>query len=186
MPKKKPTRVYRYDGQSIWTSDSHPSDYELGSFLGGGAAGVVYEAECTKTKKHLAVKVLNPIGYKLAPSGSLRYCEVVVKGAAFGEVNPYSRDYGWGGGGKDSGAGGGAGGSGSGKMTEKHVWWLVNTSTRQTVAAYYDLRTGTLKEMTLPKCIEVWGFGDDKGRRGGDRGGRSGRDRGGGGGRQDR
>lgn len=52
--KKKPTKVYRYDGQSIWTSDaSYPgySDYELGSFLGGGAAGVVYEAECFKTKR---------------------------------------------------------------------------------------------------------------------------------------
>lgn len=54
MPKKKPTKVYRYDGQGIWTSDSgyaSYSDYELGSFLGGGAAGVVYEAECFKTKR---------------------------------------------------------------------------------------------------------------------------------------
>lgn len=55
MPKKKPTKVYRYDGQSICTSlDSgyaSYSDYELGSFLGGGAAGVVYEAECFKTKR---------------------------------------------------------------------------------------------------------------------------------------
>lgn len=55
MPKKKPTKVYRYDGQSIWTSPdsgySSYSDYELGSFLGGGAAGVVYEAECFKTKR---------------------------------------------------------------------------------------------------------------------------------------
>lgn len=55
MPKKKPTKVYRYDGQSIWTSPDSGyasySDYELGSFLGGGAAGVVYEAECFKTKR---------------------------------------------------------------------------------------------------------------------------------------
>lgn len=55
-----------------------------------------------------------------------------------------------------SGGGGGGGGSGgAGKMSEKHVWWLVNTSTRQMIAAYYDARTGMLKEMTLPKCIEV-------------------------------
>lgn len=55
MPKKKPTKVYRYDGQGIWTSADSGyasySDYELGSFLGGGAAGVVYEAECFKTKR---------------------------------------------------------------------------------------------------------------------------------------
>lgn len=55
MPKKKPTKVYRYDGQSIWTSSdsgySSYSDYELGSYLGGGAAGEVYEAECFKTKR---------------------------------------------------------------------------------------------------------------------------------------
>lgn len=55
MPKKKPTKVYRYDGQGIWTSSDSGyasySDYELGSFLGGGAAGVVYEAECFKTKR---------------------------------------------------------------------------------------------------------------------------------------
>lgn len=55
MPKKKPTKVYRYDGQGIWTSPDSGyasfSDYELGSFLGGGAAGVVYEAECFKTKR---------------------------------------------------------------------------------------------------------------------------------------
>lgn len=53
-------------------------------------------------------------------------------------------------------AGGGRGGNGgAGKMSEKHVWWLVNPSTKQIIAAYFDLRTGMLKEMTLPKCIEV-------------------------------
>lgn len=82
------------------------------------------------------MKVLNPIGYKLAPSGSLRFCEVVVKGVPYGDV-------------------GGGGAGGAGKMCEKHVWWLVNLSTRQPIAAYYDLRTRMLKEMTLPKCIEV-------------------------------
>ncbi|CAM9529254.1 unnamed protein product [Scytosiphon promiscuus] len=194
MPKRKPTKVYRYDGQSIWTSPESGyattySDYELGSFLGGGAAGVVYEAECFKTKRHLAVKVLNPIGYKLAPSGSLRFCEVVVKGQPYGDAGGGfggvggGRGIRGGSGGQGGLSGGGGGGSGvggsnggAGKMSEKHVWWLVNASTRQTIAAYYDARTGMLKEMTLPKCIEVWGLGDDKGRRARGRGG--GRDRG--------
>jgi hypothetical protein len=58
----KPTRVHRYDGQSIWLSAptnavSSSPDYELGGFLGGGAAGVVYEAECARTKRSYAIKV---------------------------------------------------------------------------------------------------------------------------------
>lgn len=117
--------------------------------------------------QHLAVKVLNPIGYKLAPSGSLRFCEVIVKGQPYGDVGgglggrggPCGGG-GGGGGGSVGGIGGGgngagAGGGAGGKMSEKHVWWLVNGSTRQMIAAYYDARTGMLKEMTLPKCIEV-------------------------------
>lgn len=115
------------------------------------------------TPQHLAVKVLNPIGYKLAPSGSLRFCEVIVKGQPYGDVGGGfggrgSRGGGGGHGGPGGGSGGGSGsgsGGGAGKMTEKHVWWLFNSSTRQTIAAYYDARTGVLKEMTLPKCIEV-------------------------------
>lgn len=107
--------------------------------------------------QHLAVKVLNPIGYKLAPSGSLRFCEVVSKGLPYGDGGGGFGGRGNRGGGQGvSGGGGGGGGSGgAGKMSEKHVWWLVNTSTRQMIAAYYDARTGMLKEMTLPKCIEV-------------------------------
>ncbi|CAN0366622.1 unnamed protein product, partial [Hapterophycus canaliculatus] len=98
-----------------------------------------------ETRQHLAVKVLNPIGYKLAPSGSLRFCEVVVKGQPYGDPA----------GGFNGSGGGGSANGGAGKMSEKHVWWLVNASTRQTIAAYYDARSGMLKEMTLPKCIEV-------------------------------
>ena len=49
------TRVLRYDGQSIWTAAAGAEEqrpaYELGSFLGGGASGVVYEAECVATRK---------------------------------------------------------------------------------------------------------------------------------------
>jgi hypothetical protein len=36
---------------------SSSPDYELGGFLGGGAAGVVYEAECARTKRSYAIKV---------------------------------------------------------------------------------------------------------------------------------
>lgn len=100
--------------------------------------------------------MLNPIGYKLAPSGSLRFCEVVVKGQPYGDVGGgFVGRVGRGGGQGLSGGGGGSGSGGAVKMSEKHVWWLVDTSTRQMIAAYYDARSGMLKEMTLPKCIEV-------------------------------
>lgn len=104
----------------------------------------------------MAVKVLNPIGFKLAPSGSLRFCEVVIKGQPYGDAGGGFSGRGFRSGGLSSSSGSGGSG-GPGKMSEKHVWWLVNASTRQMIAAYYDARTGILKEMTLPKCIEVIG-----------------------------
>lgn len=39
--------------------------FVMGNYLGGGAAGTVYEAEYTKTKENFALKILNPLGYKL-------------------------------------------------------------------------------------------------------------------------
>ena len=90
---------------------------------------------------------------------------MIVKGQPYGDVGgglggrgSRGGGGGHGGSGGGGGGGGGAGGAGgAGKMSEKHVWWLLNASTRQTIAAYYDARTGVLKEMTLPKCIEVRG-----------------------------
>lgn len=83
-------------------------------------------------------------------------------GAGFGGRGSSSSKGGSGGQGGPGGGGsngnGFSNGGGAGKMSEKHVWWLVNASTRQTIAAYYDARTGVLKEMTLPKCIEVSHF----------------------------
>ena len=34
--------VEKYDGQLVWINNE--AEYELGNYLGGGAAGVVYEA----------------------------------------------------------------------------------------------------------------------------------------------
>ena len=92
MPKKKPTKVYRYDGQSIWTSSDSGylsySDYELGSYLGGGAAGEVYEAECFKTKRvsltyecHIHMPGISYIG--LSDAGMISY-EYLVYGSKSG------------------------------------------------------------------------------------------------------
>ena len=42
-------------------------------------------------------------------------------------------------------------------MTQDHVWWLVHPNTKQVIAAYEDPRTGSVRELPLPRCIEVWG-----------------------------
>jgi hypothetical protein len=79
----KPTRVHRYDGQSIWLSASTNAvsstpDYELGGFLGGGAAGVVYEAECAKTKRSYAIKVKLACHIKVAHYHRCCRCSAVL------------------------------------------------------------------------------------------------------------
>jgi hypothetical protein len=76
-------KVDRYDGQIIWIEGE--SWYELGNYLGGGAAGVVYEAvdlTADPTNRNVAIKILNPVGFKLMPSGPLQRCLVAVKGAS--------------------------------------------------------------------------------------------------------
>ena len=40
----------------------------------------------------------------------------------------------------------------------RHVWWLVNVHSRQVIAAYEDARFGTLRELTLKKCVDIWGW----------------------------
>jgi hypothetical protein len=46
--------------------------YELGNYLGGGVAGVVYEAERCGANQHFALKILNPVGYKLERKATLK------------------------------------------------------------------------------------------------------------------
>ncbi|ETV97898.1 CAMK/CAMKL/MARK protein kinase [Aphanomyces invadans] len=134
-------KVDRYDGQSIFINGE--LRYELGGYLGGGTAGVVYEAFCPSTKQHVALKILNPIGYKLMPTSLLARCLVAIKGR---QMEPDVVN-------------------GLQPMRNEHVWWLVHQSSKQAIAAYEDPRSGAVKELTLPRCIEVWGttFDDDIG-----------------------
>lgn len=37
------------------------------------------------------------------------------------------------------------------------MWWLIHPTTKQAIAAFEDPRTGAIRELTLPQCIEVWG-----------------------------
>ena len=121
------TQVHSFDGQTIW-SDKNTALYEVGNFLGGGAAGMllivlfrwwyhelrsittfflfhlhlgtVYEAEHVKSRDNFAVKILNPLGYKLLSPTLLRRCTVVSKGKAV-----YERP--------------------DEKISEDNVWWLL-------------------------------------------------------------
>ena len=48
-------QIDRYDGQTIFKDNE--ALYELGNFLGGGSAGVVYEAENLKNVRVLPDKI---------------------------------------------------------------------------------------------------------------------------------
>eukprot|EP00588_Corethron_pennatum_P010347 CAMPEP_0194279516 /NCGR_PEP_ID=MMETSP0169-20130528/13972_1 /TAXON_ID=218684 /ORGANISM="Corethron pennatum, Strain L29A3" /LENGTH=1061 /DNA_ID=CAMNT_0039023951 /DNA_START=360 /DNA_END=3545 /DNA_ORIENTATION=- len=218
-------RVDRYDGQVVHC-DGRP-EYELGNYLGGGVAGVVYEGtrvnprpppnnlwrefkrsesldcddatlECGSTvtemigsdalsvkdkdngNRHLedweqtmAVKILNPVGFRVLPSSSIQSAIVLQTGEPV----------------KDSVL------SGKMPMELKHVWWVINPSSKNLrhlqrqssselnyegsttgsisqidrgaperginlnlVAAFRDTRDGKLRELPLHRCIEAWGL----------------------------
>jgi len=141
-------KVDRYDGQLIWISGE--AHYELGNYLGGGAAGVVYEGTKLKSNpgadgpftpdnssysnpdaKSVAMKILNPVGFKLMPNGPLQRCHVARKGTPLPPNAP---------------------------MQFQHVWWVVHPNSRAVIAAHQDPRTGQLRELPLPRCIEIWGW----------------------------
>jgi hypothetical protein len=117
----------------------------------------------------VAIKILNPVGYRILQADSLKDCVVVRNG------QPMDSDV----------------QKGTKPMEEKHVWWLVNPNSRNLttlqryngkdksskvpkglqidrgsakrglrlslIAAYIDPRDGSLRELTLTRCIEIWG-----------------------------
>ncbi len=131
------TQVQAFDGAVVWLREQEPL-YEVGNFLGGGAAGTVYEACNLRTKEHFALKILNPLGYKLVSSSTLRRCTVVAKGLAYNDTSPVVSP-----------------------LTKHHVWWLSNgsgsTSSKQFIAAYYSERSNELRELSLFQCKHIWG-----------------------------
>jgi len=117
----------------------------------------------------VAIKILNPVGYRILQADSLKDCVVVRNGQQMdSDVQ-----------------------KGTKPMEEKHVWWLVNPNSRNLttlqryngkdknstvpkglqidrgsakkglrlslIAAYIDPRNGSLRELTLTRCIEIWG-----------------------------
>ena len=123
----------------VWINGE--AHYDLGNYLGGGAAGVVYEAANLKSaglghgsdgpNKNVAVKILNPVGFKLMPNGPLQRCIVARKGVPLIPGSP---------------------------MGLENVWWVVHPNSRAVIAAHQEPRTGQLRELPLPRCIEIWGW----------------------------
>jgi serine/threonine protein kinase len=128
-------QVEKYDGQSIVVDGNEA--YEIGNYLGGGASGSVYQAADLSTDDTMvAIKILNPIGYKLAPVGVIQDCTVLQKGTQLTNQQRINQT----------------------SIHIDNVWWLMHQTSRAYISAYEDPRTGQLREIPLPKCIELWGL----------------------------
>jgi serine/threonine protein kinase len=137
--KEEVVKIHSFDGQSIWL-DRNTLVYEVGNFLGGGAAGTVYECEHVKTKEHFALKILNPVGYKLIPPSMLKRCVIIVKGKVTMENVEKGKE----------------------PMTSHHIWWLMNESSKQYIAAYYSQRSNSLQELSLLQCFQLYKSNPDQ------------------------
>jgi serine/threonine protein kinase len=169
----KPVMVSAFDGQTIYVASSSPSSsssaspssssstflggchvaepkldarYVMGNYLGGGIAGVVNEAYDKLHQRHVAIKMLNPVGYKLSTPSVLRRGEVIKKGVPFVPNGPRP-------------------------LTRDHVFWVKLPGKRELVACYVDARQyhgvgspspAMLKELTLDMCVALWGLDADE------------------------
>jgi len=124
--------IHSFDGQTVWLT-KNTELFEVGNFLGGGAAGNVYECEHVPSLEHYALKVLNPIGFKILSSTLLRKCNVVIKGKVMCDTEK-SND----------------------TISIENVWWLLS-STKQYITAYFSERYNSLRELSLTQCIQIWG-----------------------------
>lgn len=130
-------RIDKYDGQTV--SIDGKAIFELGNYLGGGISGSVHSAIDLRVhpeEKSVAVKILNPVGFKLFPSAQLGKCRTLHKGSPI-TLDQYH--------GKTS-------------ISVENIWWIMHTVSRQIIAAFEDPMRGQLKELTLPRCVEVWGW----------------------------
>ncbi|KAF0689051.1 Aste57867_19466 [Aphanomyces stellatus] len=131
-----PCMVDLYDGQSIIVAQQEK--LRLGNYLGSGIAGVVYEAMETQKNRHIAVKILNPVGYKLFSPQALARCEVIRAGSIYtrGGSNQLFR------------------GNVSSVVQKEHIWWLLHPNQHELMPCFKDHQG--IKEMTLDMCATLW------------------------------
>jgi len=127
-------RIGSFDGQVVWLNNKTEL-FEVGNFLGGGAAGTVYECEHVQSHNRFALKILNPLGYKIVSPSLLRRCSVYTKGKVFNDTSLGTPE----------------------KITKEHIWWVVNESAKQYVACNYSQKENALKELSLGQCMDLWG-----------------------------
>ena len=127
-------KIDKYDGQNIFQGSK--TIYELGNYLGGGASGSVYQAVEVATERSVAVKILNPLGYKNTIVGQINKCSVAVKGQPLSAEQIHGKR----------------------PMQCENVWWLVHPQTKVLFAAYEDPHRMQLRELPLPRCVEIWGL----------------------------
>ena len=104
--------------------------YTIGSYLGGGAAGTVYECTASDGKRH-AVKIINPVAYKILPPAAMAQCSIAVKGLP--RTSP------------------------SVPLLQSNLWWFQDPSSRGNLLAAYEGPGGSLRELSLPLCVQLWG-----------------------------
>jgi serine/threonine protein kinase len=131
-------RIGHYDGQAILSEGE--VIYELGNYLGGGASGSVYQAfqpEWEGSEKAVAIKILNPLGYKNCAFGQLNQYPILEKGMRLNQDQS----------------------NGKLPMHSSNVWWLIHPATKQIFSAFEDpQRQFRLRELPLTKCVEIWGL----------------------------
>lgn len=52
-------------------------------------------SEYTKTKENFALKILNPLGYKLVSPTVLRRCTIIAKGKSYEDTHPLCKENLW-------------------------------------------------------------------------------------------
>lgn len=135
--------IYAFDGTTVWLDrEQRVGLFEVGNFLGNGAAGTVYECEHTLTRNHYAMKILNPIGYKILGTALLRRCNIIAKGKMVYDGNLPNHL------------------ANNVSIAKENIWWLINGNTgvhKQFIACYFSEKYNSLKELSLQQCIQLWG-----------------------------
>lgn len=86
-------------------------------------------------EKQVAIKILNPLGYKNIITGPINRCSVAARGRSLSAEQMQGRTH----------------------LSIENVWWLVHPMTKVIFAAYEDPNRMQLRELPLPKCVEIWG-----------------------------